>query len=354
MGAPLLTTNGMFIVDEIHIRDGSNYKDVPGGGGMFAMLGGCIACLDERLSLGLKWIIDCGYDFPLSLTETIQSWDTGAVFRHDTSRKTTKGWNYYRDNDFRDFKYLTPKKQIDVKDWCEVFGKDQLREMKCLHLLCSSTRCIDMIKQLERIQCRNETYVWEPIPDLCNQEYFNEIKQIVQKTNGPVIIFSPNAEEGARIFGDKEPLTLEACLKYIWKFDTFIGDKNICVLRCGKLGSISLGAKDSVTGRRSVLHLPAYHYETPNSVVDPTGGGNSFLGGFCVGYTITRDLYIANICANIAAGCVIEQIGIPTFDPIEKKWNGLTFEQRLEIYVKTNKLNYDTERICKLLENYAL
>lgn len=350
MSLSLLTTNGMFIIDDIYTKEGFVYRDVPGGGGMYAILGGCVVSLNTDISEGLKWIIDCGADFPPNLIETIKSWDSGAVFRHDCSRKTTKGWNYYRENDFRDFKYLTPKKQIRVTDWCECFGERQLQEMKCLHLLCSSERCIDIIEELEAKNCKNGAYVWEPIPDLCNKEHFDQIKSIVQRECGPTIVFSPNAEEGARIFGDDEPLTLDECKAYILKFDKFIADQNVCVLRCGKLGSVSLGRRDGVTGRRTIAHLPAYHFNTSDKVVDPTGGGNSFLGGFCVGYSLTKDLYIANICGNIAAGCIIEQIGIPKFDSTERSWNGLTFYQRLEYYIKNYHLDFDIEKVYEQLQ----
>lgn len=346
---PLITTNGMFIIDDIYVQDGTVHKNIPGGGGMFAMLGGCVVSPTLKVSNCLKWIVDRGRDFPLDVTKTIENWGSGVQFRDDALRGTTRGWNYYKDNDFREFKYLTPKKQIGVRDWYEAFGEDQLQKVKCFHLLCSSSRCLKIMGELQKIGCGSTIFVWEPIPDLCNQEHFEEIKLILAGHHDATIVFSPNAEEGARLFNDDEPLSLEECMQYIWKFDKYMGARNICVLRCGKLGSVALSARDLESGNRTVIHLPAYHSNSPDKVIDPTGGGNSYLGGFCVGFVLTGDLYVASICGNIAAGCIIEQIGVPNFETATRKWNGLTFYERLCQYISMYKLKYVPREIYERL-----
>lgn len=79
----LITTNGMFIIDDIYEKDGRVHKDVPGGGGMFAMLGACIVSTSPTISRGIKWIVDKGRDFPDSLTTIITSW--AVVFTTETT-----------------------------------------------------------------------------------------------------------------------------------------------------------------------------------------------------------------------------------------------------------------------------
>lgn len=343
----LLTTNGMFIIDEI-VTDKETYHDVLGGGGTYAMLGASICCPDDHLRQQLRWIVDRGVDFPEKVTKILESWGTGCSFRDDPNRPTTRGWNLYGENEFRDFKYLTPKKRIDVPDWVENFGTEQVKNMKCFHLLCSAERVGDILMKLKQYdfpQNDNRTFVWEPIPDLCNAEHIHEITKLLNMEEHRFII-SPNAEEAARIFNEKEPLDLQGCIDLIRKFDYLMKSDNTCVLRCGKLGSLTLAPRTQ-HGTREVIHFPAYHQASPERVIDPTGGGNTFLGGYALGYAVTQDHRIAGILANVAAGCAIEQIGMPL--RIENKFNGFDFETRLQHYLSTYQLPYSPSEIVSNL-----
>lgn len=330
---PLVTTNGMFIIDEIHEQNGKIHRDIPGGGGMFAMLGACVVTSTIQISENVKWIVDRGHDFPSSLTSVIESWGTGVHFRDDNSRYTTRGGNFYRNEDLREFEYLTPKKQISVQDWVGTWDLTVLSQLKCIHLVCSAERCLQILDQLAAMKLNSKTFVWEPVPDLCNQEHASRIMEVLQRSE--TIIFSPNAAEGSRLLGDEEPSQLDQVLEYIWKFDELISPHHSCVLRCGRMGSVALSNRDNDGQTRQVFHYPAYHNASPDKVIDPTGGGNSYLGAFCLGYALTQDLHIASICGNIAAGCVIEQVGIPQFDHRTRQWNGLTLAQRINHYFQT-------------------
>lgn len=333
---PLVITNGMFIIDDIYEQDGEVHKDIPGGGGMFAMLGASTVASSPQISQNLKWIVDRGFDFPPSLTTILESWGTGVHFRDDDSRYTTRGGNFYKNENFREFKYLTPKRQVKVQDWFEIWGFKLLSWLKCVHLLCSPERCLQILDELADLHLGPKTFVWEPIPDLCDQEHAPQIMQVLQRSED--IIFSPNAEEGARFLGEAEPLQLNQCQELIWKIDRFIASHHSCVLRCGKMGSVALSSKDTHTQTRRMVHYPAFHSATPEKVIDPTGGGNSFLGGFCLGYSLTNDMCIASICGNLAAGCIIEQVGIPHFNKITREWNGVSLEERIDHYLQTYQI----------------
>ncbi|KAL2709785.1 Protein MAK32 [Kluyveromyces marxianus] len=339
----LLTTNGMLIIDEIE-TESSHYYDILGGGGMYAILGASICCSNIDLRRGLLWIVDRGSDFPDSLTEAISSWGTGCVFRDDKNRLTTRGYNLYGSNDFRQFEYLSPKKRIDVEDWCECFSENVVQEIRCYHLLCSADRVSVIINKLEKrydLQDGTHSFVWEPIPDLCTPDQFPLMKKLL---NGPNhFIFSPNAEEGARMLGESEPTTLEDCRSLLVRLAEEIKPGNVCVLRCGKEGSLAVtsGTNDAI------LHFPAYHYKTPELVIDPTGGGNTFLGGFAFAYAMCNDISIASICGDIAAGCAIEQYGVPVYQNVQ--WNKRSFADRLSYYLSTYDLKGDPVKILEAL-----
>jgi sugar/nucleoside kinase (ribokinase family) len=141
------------------------------------------------------------------------------------------------------------------------------------------------------------------------------------------------------------------------------------VIRAGKDGSYAYSS-----GRKGIW-LPAYHEtraDQTSKVIDPTGAGNSFLGALAQGMISEGrpghqllDITLASsspwekiktrwgnegqvpkalICATVAAGFVVEQIGVPTVSMVEdgrETWNGTEFTERLRIY---------TQRLCKTLE----
>ncbi|CAL9730574.1 protein Mak32p [Monosporozyma unispora] len=329
------TTNGMFILDEIHSKEGKVYKDIIGGAGTFTILGNLIVSPGHS-----KWIVDIGNDFPNELVPIMQSWDPNCTVLRKLDRLTTRGINYYKgDNDLRIFDYLTKKKQIHVQDWVECFGKPIFQNIGYIHLVCSIERSkqiiedICKIKNFDPTQIQTEeklTIIWEPLPDICQADNLPVINELIQGFIGIKFIFSPNSEESSRLLGyEQEPSSLEECKIMTKKLYCNIKSTDHCVIRCGRLGSITYDYE-----AKKLLHMPAYHTFTPQKVVDPTGGGNSFLGGFAMGYILSHgDLKYASICGNVVSGCIIEQIGIPQWDATKKTWNGHTFKERFDYYI---------------------
>ncbi|EDO16406.1 hypothetical protein Kpol_1030p14 [Vanderwaltozyma polyspora DSM 70294] len=337
----LLTTNGMFIIDDIIKNNGDRYTNIPGGGGTYAAIGAVIVSPSQEVKRRIKWIVDQGFDFPDELTAQIKGFGTGVTFRKDSSRRTTRGLNEYRLNDLRDFKYVTEKRQISVSDWIELFGQTNLQAAKCIHLVSSGDRTLSILKELPNDA--NNLIIWEPLPSDCIHENLDRYISILNRDE--LIFISPNAEEGARLFNVREPKYIDECKILIKKFGGILKPSSICILRCGKLGSLVL--TEQIDNRRDIIHYPAYHCNTSDRVIDPTGGGNSFLGGFAIGYVLTNDIHIASICGNVAAGCIIEELGIPKYDINSDKWNGLTFYERLEIYIKSFNLSQDASVVYR-------
>jgi sugar/nucleoside kinase (ribokinase family) len=79
----------------------------------------------------------------------------------------------------------------------------------------------------------------------------------------------------------------------------------------GRLISLRMGAEGSIVANgmtNQILYIPAY----PITVLDPTGAGNAFCGGFAVGWVETGDLLTAGLYGTIASSFAIEQMGVPT------------------------------------------
>jgi hypothetical protein len=132
-------------------------------------------------------------------------------------------------------------------------------------------------------------------------------------------------------------------------------------IRAGKDGSYAY-SKDQK------IWLPAYHQpDAPGStaVLDPTGAGNSFLGALAQGMVTAgrepfkviesvlspseswrkamkawgnrQDLPLALICATVAAGFVVEQIGVPQISAAgngKELWNQSEFTERVRLYTQ--------------------
>ncbi|KAJ5901998.1 hypothetical protein N7495_002526 [Penicillium taxi] len=386
MGDVDFCTLGMFILDRIltyyetdDIDFGSSrpgVKNVLGGAASFAVLGARLVA-GSTYARSVSWIVDVGSDFPSETLAEIRSWDTDCLFREDHSRLTTRGWNGYHPNEKRDFKYLTPKLRLepsmlsDAQVWSQTF-----------HMVCSSSRCIsivhDILQRREELRKAGQTpnnenvskrpiFVWEPVPDLCTpaeqEKFFAAIKV--------VDVVSPNHLELGMLFEQPEwtkdsPDGQQLIRRII---ESGIGpNRDGCLaIRAGKDGSYAFS-------KAQEIWLPAYHQpdtSVTTAVVDPTGAGNSFLGALAQGmvsvgrepfeviesilshsrnwetaldsWGTRRGLPMALICATVAAGFVVEQIGVPQISQNSGKemWNQSEFTERVRLY---------TQRLFKTVE----
>ena len=247
------------------------------------------------------------------------------VLRRDDSRLTTRGWNSYPSDtsDHRAFRYLTPKKRLEASD---LIATGLLRA-RCAHLVCSPTRAAGLRNELLAAGARQMT-VWEPVPDLCTPAH----REGMLRAAGLMEVVSPNAEELAAFWADEELPEGE------WERAETLAERvkeagaGTVVVRAGKLGCL-------VVGREGAVRLPAYYEEVGEGnhrkVVDPTGGGNAFVGGLGVGMARGVGMVEAAAMGTVAASFAIEQIGIPMLThgaDGKELWNGERVSNRLEEY----------------------
>lgn len=337
----------------------------------------------------VSWIVDVGSDFPAETFDVIKSWNTDCVFREDHSRLTTRAWNGYHPNEKRgkllaislertravtdptDFKYLTPKLRLEP----EMLSDKQIWS-KTFHMVCSASRCISIVQHIlqrrETLQqagkapsavhaSKRPIFVWEPVPDLCTpaeQEKFFAANKVVD-------VVSPNHMELGMMFdqpGWTEQSQLgQQLVQRITESGIGPDGNGLLVIRAGKDGCYTYS-------RSTKIWLPAYHQPDPSGatpVIDPTGAGNSFLGALAQGMVTTGrepfqvidsvlsdsktwkkalqswDNYqhypMALICATVAAGFVVEQIGVPQIkvDGEGKElWNQTEFTERVRLYTQ--------------------
>ncbi|GAB7356785.1 hypothetical protein MBLNU459_g7677t2 [Dothideomycetes sp. NU459] len=303
---------------------------IPGGAGTYSAIGARVHSPPPK-SHGVGWIVDAGSDFPHELRSTIDGWQTGVLVRARDGL-TTKGWNGYGANEHRAFRYLTPKLRLTAADL-----STSLLRSKSFHLICSPLRCIELVAEIKARRASvpdtlpPPVFIWEPVPDLCVPA---ELDNTVEALNH-VDVISPNHAELADLCGvtaDTEAghvdhAVVETCARRLLDSVASAADAALAavVVRSGKDGCL-------VATASRFTWLPAFHASSPQKVIDPTGGGNGFLGGFAVGLVRTGDAVEAARWANVSASFCIEQVGVPVLKirPDGKEtWNGVVVEERL-------------------------
>ncbi|OAP55384.1 hypothetical protein AYL99_10357 [Fonsecaea erecta] len=383
--------------DTIEYLDGSTrttttkpQEHIIGGAGTYAALGARLAA-GQRHAGAVSWIVDMGSDFPAEFKTTIETWRTRCVFRRDDARLTTTAWNGYGPNEFRAFKYLTPKRRLD-----EHALDDEQVWAKSFHMVCSPARCMALVKgimerrrELRRRRRRRRhlrstvmggkgddkedggdddddeededrpLFIWEPIPDLCTPEELSRLRDAA----ACVDVVSPNADELEAFFKGMPEISssrerMVASLLGLDRRDNNSGEQKVCLGTAAAL-VVREGAQGCTTyiGSTRGLHLPAYHHQRKDKVVDPTGGGNTFLGALAIGMTGTttpgeeevlglpdetvfreKRLLLALLHATIAAGYAIEQVGMPAVSTEDGDcWNGEAYPARFREYVNRER-----------------
>lgn len=182
------------------------------------------------------------------------------------------------------------------------------------------------------------------MPDLCTPEELTNCFHALHCVD----VVSPNHGELGGFFG-KDTNGLEhvnyrsieeLCTQWL---QSGIGPQGngAVVVRAGKDGCLVA----TPSGKK---WIPAYH-QSADKVVDPTGGGNGFLGGLAVGLVRggsspgLQNIEEAAIWGSISASFAIEQVGMPTLvhEAHGETWNGvrvedrvLEFRSRLEKYIQ--------------------
>lgn len=191
------------------------------------------------------------------------------------------------------------------------------------------TQIPELIKLRRQHGFKNRPFiVWEPFPAACttqNRPSFLKACRLVD-------VFSPNHLEMSTMLEDSpcegfQPGRLET---YALEFSKAIGPSGsgIVIVRAGEHGSLT-----TQHAAKSVW-LPPYYEPSAVKVIDPTGGGNTYLGGFIAGWKASGDIHEASMYGNVAASFAIEQIGLPSCEVSdgEEIWNGTRVMERLAEY----------------------
>lgn len=256
----------------------------------------------------------------------------------------------------KDFDYTTQKIRVDPP----MLDKDLLCS-KSFHLICSPTRCVQVVKDIlerrakERVEMDGlipqmpPVFVWEPVPTSCKPQELSKVYDALKYVD----VVSPNLIELQALFGNHSDSNTVSTEEIARMSNTLLtsgfGNKPRAVV-------VRLGAKGCYVAQTfRHISMPAYHGNPrkmkgdkmktrENNVIDPTGAGNAFLGGFCAGLFDSSkisgltDFEAAAAYGSVAASFVVEQAGMPkrNYDERteEELWNGEGAYDRLVEYVE--------------------
>ena len=275
-GLPFLAI-GSVIIDDIVYPDGRTSMGVLGGGGTHAAYG-MAACGENPALVALV-----GHDLPPDIRARLDSdFDTrGLVI---SQHPQVRGWQI--------FEWDGRRNEIFRVDVIDPFMHEPHPDNPALHF--ESLSALTLLRQPQyvaawRAQFPNATLLWEPTRAFMLSGDYKRFLDALPHCD----IVSPNLHEAQAMTRlDDERAILRRLLA---------DGAKIVALRMGERGSMV-----AQSGHGEALHIPAVQVA---DIVDQTGAGNSYCGGFAVGWRREKTLLAAGCHGAAAASFTLEHVG---------------------------------------------
>lgn len=274
------------IIDDVEHADGSTETGHPGGAGTYAAAGA--ALLAEPGEVGI--VASVGAPDWDSLASEFRklgvSTDSLAPVSVPTPRSLLR---YFADGEREEipqhgqvhFDNLTPLPRDISPEW------NGLRGLYVFHD--SGPEFWHGVRAYSR--AHPMTVLWEVSADACRPDNWDRVAAILEFVD----MFSINRAEALALCGTESLPTAVQQLR---------GTGTTVLLRLGEEGSMALRGEETVCVRPAAT-----------SVLDPTGGGNSYSGAALVAYVESGgDLESTVRLASSAASRIISQFGLPVMD----------------------------------------
>ncbi len=286
------------IIDDIVFPDGRSTMNVTGGSGLHALVGMRV------------WSDSIGYAASVGADLDQKHLDGLARFGVDVSGlvvrdgyATARAWQIFEEDDTRIEIFRTDYDQFDRKKVTIANLPPSYRSAKGFHIQWGSlVETAELVRNLRAIN-PNVQLVLEATPN-DTQDAQAQLRQILPQ----IALFAPDRKEASTITGKSEPEAL--CDELLaW-------GAPLVAIRMGARGSMV----KSSSGEGWIL--PA----VPTDIVDVTGAGNSYCGGFVTGLGDGLSSLEAALRGVVSASFSLEQLGLP--DWVERP--ALEAERRLK------------------------
>ena len=319
---------GGAVLDEIRIGDRVIAQDSLGGAGTHAVLG---ARFFLPQGSKIAWLLHTGADFPPEVETRLREWGIQLDLRRLPGVRSTRNVLTYHDHALgeKTFEYRTPVISMSPKD---AEGTNILSAKGFhfhVHPNVLGQQIRDLLTLREPEHSDRPIIIWEPTRPSCTAANLPACLKLARVVD----VLSPNHDELAALYNKTfsrfRKQDFEALANNFVQSGIGHANKGIIVVRAGEHGSL-------IQSRTLGLMWVPPFYESGGELINPkvidtTGAGNSFLGGFAVGLLISGDAVIAAHYGSVAASYMVEQRGLPNVrlrDGVEM-WNGTRVGERL-------------------------
>jgi sugar/nucleoside kinase (ribokinase family) len=271
---------GSVVIDDIVLPDGRTRMGMLGGGATHAAMGMRV------WSAHVALLATLGRDLPEADRRALaRAFDTRALATRDAP--SPRAWQLYEHDGRRThvdrtdpslFMAMCPRPADFPAEHAGASG---------VRLECDAPDPLrEWMARLRAAGCAH--ILWEPWNVFCrpeNRELFGELAPLLD-------VFSPNLLQARRLTGRMDPSEVLAAL-----LDAGV---RRAVVRMGEAGSVVAGQGEAAV---AVPAVPV------SDVVDVTGAGNAYCGGFLVGLAETGDLGHAGRYGAVSASFALEQFG---------------------------------------------
>jgi sugar/nucleoside kinase (ribokinase family) len=271
---------GSVIIDDIVLPDGKTSMGILGGGGTHAVM--AMRTWSDQVGL----IAGVGEDFPQPLMHQLASaFDVTNILRRPY--QTIHCWQVFEYNGHRSEIFRTPYEDFRlINPRPEEIPLSQLH-VQGVHLHAEAPQ--PLMKWIARLRKAEAGFIlWEPWEVFTHPDNLPAVRAILPLVDA----FSPNLEEMREMTGLEDP-----------------GDIVHCLLDSGaKLVALRMGELGSMVGRAGepLLQIPPV---TVDAIVDVTGAGNAYCGGFIVGMVETGDPAQAALYGAVSGSLALQQFG---------------------------------------------
>ncbi len=270
---------GVVILDDIVLPDGTTRMGVLGGGATHAAMG--MRLWEDRVGL----LVALGHGFPPDLEARLRRAFEPQGLLH-RPYPVLRAWQVFEADGTRHEVFRVDTQWLErsvpaPEDWPAAF-----QDVQGVHLHCAPW---EVPRWATFLRARGvSTLLWEPWDTFCiaqNREQFADYLKWVD-------VVSPNLSEGRMLTGQQ---TAQEVMNALLEMGA-------------KMVALRMGAQGSLVGKQgeAPITIPAI---SPPRIVDVTGAGNAYCGGFLVGWVRRCDLRWAGYLGAVSASIALEQFG---------------------------------------------